>query len=575
MSRTCAIGIKDNKNVAFFDPMKVIETRLLITSTSGGGKSWTQRTVVEITDGIYPRIILDPEGEFSSLREKFPFVLAGKGKDVPADLRTAATLARKALELDLNLIVDLYELPHVEKHEFVRIFLEALLDAPKNLWRPRLVMIDEAHKFIPENGEGSSSAKAAGIRLLDSGRKRGLGTVLATQRLAKLSKDAAAECWNKMVGPTAWDDDRIRAAKELGIPLKDKDIFRTLKPGEFIVAGPALCQEPTRVTMRLPETNHPKAGIRSKAKAPAPTAKVKAVLAKLADLPKEAAAQLKTEEDLRAEISRLTKELREAKKPSLGYPVDLSEKELARVRKEAQAQVDKLTNEFDRRRAAEIRKAVGEMRDGIHKLMENVVKVHAAPTEAPEISKSSLQLAKPGAPKPWVDPAPRVAKTAPAALEGNVKFGACERAIAGFLAINPTRYWTRAQIAIGSGYSLTSSGFKNSLSKLRVSSILHEDGEDRISINMDQALKVMGTLQVAQNARGAWEANLGKCELAFLRTLEQNRNRAFSLEDLCAATPPYSAGSSGVKNAISRLNVLQVITKHNGMIAINPEMLEV
>lgn len=171
---------------------KLIDTRLLIQSNSGGGKSWLIRRILEQSHGKVQQLILDLEGEFSTLREKYDYVLAGKEGDTPATPKSAALLARRLLELNVSAIIDLYELSHQERKQFVRLFLNAMVNAPKSLWHPCLVIIDEAHVFAPQTGQ--SEAMEAVIDLATRGRKRGYCAVLATQRISKLHKDAVAEC---------------------------------------------------------------------------------------------------------------------------------------------------------------------------------------------------------------------------------------------------------------------------------------------------------------------------------------------------------------------------------------------
>src|SRR5271157_4163877 len=96
----------DNLNL---DLPKLIDTRLLIQANSGGGKSWAIRKLLETTFGKVQHIVLDVEGDFASLREKFDYVLAGRDGDLPADPRSAELLARKVLELECSIIIDLYE----------------------------------------------------------------------------------------------------------------------------------------------------------------------------------------------------------------------------------------------------------------------------------------------------------------------------------------------------------------------------------------------------------------------------------------------------------------------------------
>src|SRR5688572_24310880 len=83
----------------FIDVQRLLDTRLLVQSNSGGGKSWALRRIHEQTAGKVQQIVLDTEGEFSTLREKFDYILcAPSGADVVATPHTAALLARHLRE---------------------------------------------------------------------------------------------------------------------------------------------------------------------------------------------------------------------------------------------------------------------------------------------------------------------------------------------------------------------------------------------------------------------------------------------------------------------------------------------
>lgn len=293
------------------DLPKLLETRLLIQANSGGGKSWVIRRLLEQTHGKVQQIVIDLEGEFSTLREKYDYILAGKEGDTPADPKTATLLARRLLELNVSAIIDLYELNHYDRKVFVKNFLTAMVNAPKELWHECLVIIDEAHVFCPEKGH--SEASDAVIDLATRGRKRGYCAVLATQRLSKLHKDAAAECNNKLIGRTGLDVDMKRAAEELGFTSKEQYLsLRSLDAGEFFTFGPAISKMVTKVKVGKISTTHPSVGSRIvKSKPTPPTSKIRSVLQKLADLPQEAQQEANTVaeykatiRDLRSQISR-------------------------------------------------------------------------------------------------------------------------------------------------------------------------------------------------------------------------------------------------------------------------------
>src|SRR3972149_1082260 len=150
------IGIDEIPLAVNIDVQRVIEGRLLFQANSGGGKSYALRKFCEVTHGKVQQIILDVEGEFSSLREKFDYILVGKDGDIPVNLRASELLAKRLLELNTSAIIDLYELKHHERKRFVKNFLDSLMQLPKELWHPCLIIIDEClsedTEILTENG---------------------------------------------------------------------------------------------------------------------------------------------------------------------------------------------------------------------------------------------------------------------------------------------------------------------------------------------------------------------------------------------------------------------------------------
>src|SRR5262249_8294429 len=157
--------------------------------------------------GRLQTIVLDPESEYATLREQIDMVLVGRDGEIPAEPRAAGLLARKLMELRLSAVVDLYDLRLPQRRHYVKEVLESLLSLPRSLWRPVLVVVDEAHLLCPEKAAGDSESTDAVIALMAQGRKRAICGILLTQRLAKLHKDAAAEANNVLVGRTWLDVD--------------------------------------------------------------------------------------------------------------------------------------------------------------------------------------------------------------------------------------------------------------------------------------------------------------------------------------------------------------------------------
>lgn len=318
-SHTFTLGHEGRKAVRL-DALTLVDNRMLGCANSGGGKSWMLRRLIEQVGPQVPVIVLDPEGEFSSLREKLDMVLCGSGGEVEATPRSAKLLCRKLVELRVSAVIDLYDLKLAERKKFVRLFLEALISLPRKLWDSTLIVLDEAHKFCPEKGHGQSEATEAVIDLMSQGRKRGYGGVLVTQRLSKLHKDAVGECNNVLLGRCTSDVDLKRANDILGRPSKDRTL-RDLKPGEWFGFGPAFDRNDiVHLKVGDVQTTHPDPKNRHKFVAPKPSRKIKAVLGEFEGLEAQADEEARTEAELRAQVRRLETELTRAQRAAQKAP---------------------------------------------------------------------------------------------------------------------------------------------------------------------------------------------------------------------------------------------------------------
>ena len=311
------LGVDSQGRSVAFDLDTLIRTRLLLQASSGGGKSWTTRRILEQSHGKVQHLVFDPEGEFSTLREKFDYVLVGKGGEAAADPRTMPLLIRRVMELGVSAIIDLYEMPIPQRRVCVKVALDALVNLPKELWHPCVVVVDEGHEFAPEAGKGGRDVTSleAMTGLTSRGRKRQFCAVFATQRIGKMSKDATAELRNRLIGLAVEDIDRKRAGEELGLVTKeDQRRLRELEPGQFYAIGPALrvggrpARELVLVTIGAVQTREPQVGTRA-APPPPPREKVLAILSKLADLPKEAAEEAQTVAGLRRQVHEQRQEI--------------------------------------------------------------------------------------------------------------------------------------------------------------------------------------------------------------------------------------------------------------------------
>lgn len=291
---------------------KLIATRMLVNANSGGGKSYALRKFLEESSGQVQQIILDLEGEFISLREKGEYLIIGNEGDIPISIRTAEILSRKLMETKMSAVIDLSELKKAERILFVKRFLENLMELPKSLYSPLIVVVDEAHLFCPEGKSGKAESTPAVIDLMTRGRKRGYCGVLATQRIAKLNKDAMAECNNYLIGRTGLDIDMKRAGDILGFTSKKQIAgLRMLRAGEFFVFGSAFEHDGIKeIKIGKVKTTHPDRTRGITLETTPPTSeRIKKILATIGDLPKEAEEELRTTSEMKNKIRELKTKL--------------------------------------------------------------------------------------------------------------------------------------------------------------------------------------------------------------------------------------------------------------------------
>ncbi|TFF23341.1 ATP-binding protein [Jiella endophytica] len=254
------LGATKTGEPAELDLEELLSTRLLVQGNSGSGKSHLLRRLLERSAGHVQQAIVDPEGDFVTLAERYGHVVVDANR-TPAEL---TRIAGRIRQHRASVVLNLEGLDAEVQMHCSAAFLNGLFEADRAFWFPMLIAIDEAHLFAPSmSGEHSDEARKASLgamtNLMCRGRKRGLAGVIATQRLAKLAKNVAAEASNFLMGRTFLDIDMQRAADLLGMDRRAAERFRDLNTGEFVALGPALYRRPVPITIGATET-HSKAG---------------------------------------------------------------------------------------------------------------------------------------------------------------------------------------------------------------------------------------------------------------------------------------------------------------------------
>jgi hypothetical protein len=250
------MGVAQGGTPALLDLEELLATRLLVQGNSGSGKSHLLRRLLEQSAPFVQQAVIDPEGDFVTLSERFGHVVVDAAR-AESDLQRIAARVRQHR---VSVVLNLEGLDAEAQMRCAAAFLGGLFEADRDLWYPMLVVVDEAQLFAPAAaGEVSDEARKVSLgamtNLMCRGRKRGLAGIIATQRLAKLAKNVAAEASNFLMGRTFLDIDMARAADLLGMERRQAEMFRDLERGHFVALGPALSRRPLPIRIGAVETN--------------------------------------------------------------------------------------------------------------------------------------------------------------------------------------------------------------------------------------------------------------------------------------------------------------------------------
>lgn len=237
------LGHASNRDAIGLGLARLIDGRLLIQGNSGAGKSTLLRRLFEQAFGKIQQLLLDRDGEFSTLAECFDVAVF-----------TSADIMRiggQAFALHLrqhrySAVVDLSDATSEDAVAIAADIATGLVEAPAAHWFPLLVLIDETQSLVPryDPGDVEPETRKRCIRaladLMSRGRKRGLAGVMATGRIAETSTPVIAKATNIIVGRTVFDRDVDRCGALLGFTIGQSRPLRTLADGEFVGIGPAL-----------------------------------------------------------------------------------------------------------------------------------------------------------------------------------------------------------------------------------------------------------------------------------------------------------------------------------------------
>ncbi|MFB6070792.1 MAG: helicase HerA domain-containing protein [Halanaeroarchaeum sp.] len=216
--------------------IEVLTGRGVIFGKSGSGKSNSASVIVEeLLERGFPLLIVDIEGEYYTLKERYEVVHIGATDkaDMPLRETEAEQVVDMCLDRNRPVIIDLSEVMDMSPAEkFVDEVVTVLFSREKEARKPFLLIVEEIHEFLPQQG-GLDDLGETLIRVAKRGRKRGLGLTGMSQRPAAVDKDFITQCdwlvWHRLT----WKNDTQVVKSILGSE-KAKEV-QELATGEAIM----------------------------------------------------------------------------------------------------------------------------------------------------------------------------------------------------------------------------------------------------------------------------------------------------------------------------------------------------
>lgn len=545
-------------------PEETVTETFAILGKRGSGKTTTARVVTEelLTRNL-PVVVLDPTGVWWGLRSSadgkaagYPVVIfGGDHADVPLEENAGALVADVIVDERIPAVIDLSLLSKSAARRFAIDFLERLYHRNRD---PLHVVIDEADLFAPQRlPAGAERLLGAMDDLVRRGRVRGLGVTLITQRPAVLNKDVLTQA-EVLIALRMTGTRDVNAINEWVALHADEDEARTVKSSlPSLPVGTAWVWSPgwlgllERVEVQRPSTFDSSATPKPGQRRSTARQMAEVDLAALGERITAAAERAKEKDpkELRQRITRLEKELAAARAETpeperVEVPV-LTDDDRAALQLLAESVTTRLT---------EVITDAGEIVEALDKLFARAGRTPAVPMRPdPSPPRPAPRPPEPGTPRPRpiddADPG---------------KLSKAERAILNVLAVHGTR--TVTQVAILTGYSHKSGGYRNSLSSLRSKGYIEGRGDITATPEGLEALGGWDDLPTGGALRDWWKTrHLGRAESMILDVLADAWPHEVPVDQIAERTG-YSATSGGFRNALSRLRSLELAAGRGGLI---------
>lgn len=418
--------------------MNAATKTMAVLAKRGAGKTYTAAVLAEeyFKAGI-PFVVIDPIDVWYGLRvaadgknKGLPIVVFGmRNSDIPLTRDMGREIARAIVKDNVSCVISTYGMPKVAYRHLVAEFAEELLNINN---RARHIFIEEAHEFVPQRVFGAMSKTFSAVEsLVVMGRNKGIGVTLINQRAATVNKDVLTQLDTLIAMRSVGPQDRKALNEWVESHAAEGDFeefMRTLPSlptGEAWIWSPEFLGLFKRIKIRKRETFHPdpeKIGHDFSV----PHIEQSDVQDFIARFKKQ-------------DAKKETKELTKREEQIVSVPITSFEEQIRGIRNEYESKIIEKDAEINR---------LNSVINSIRNLVRNKESV---------LNDSHIVIGN----------------------EANMmlqKLGGMTQKIYDRLLQHPNGL-TKRQIALMSGYSVTSGSYSNALSKLRTMGLISRDGD--------------------------------------------------------------------------------------------------
>lgn len=528
----------------------------------GSGKSNTLARWAEVLyKAKIPFVVTDPKGDWSGLRSSRDgkkaglevALFGGPDGDLPLTEHLGARIADMLVDTGLSAVLDVSRRSGLSiggRVRFLTEFFHQLMERHTHDPHVRCVILEEAHRYIPQNVTASIAAcKEAAASILLEGRAFGLGCWAATQRPARLHKDVLEEVGTAIIhriGAAATNDLKTVAGwvkhEDLGPEIVPS--LTKLADGEAWVLAPQTLGVAKRVQIDRRQTYDsaatPLVGAGSRPVLTLAQVDTAALKEALEDAIEEAKANDPSE--LRRQLEAANARIAEFEMwepppppaPVIGLSDEVAQ-HLAQVRDQTLKQATSLVD------------AMRELCDVVDEAIAEAIP--SPPAVAPPVERAS---------KPAPVAVARSVPPVPGAPPAGVPSGAM-KILATAAKVHPLRL-TWSQLATQSGYSTKSSTWEGHTATLRRVGLMRTENKQAVVTPEGLAVAdvTSSTPSTPAEVLEFWTSKLKAGPASMLRALVNAGANGLSLQALCDVTG-YSITSSTTEGHVATL-------KRNGLV---------